>query len=78
MMFKSGDSSAEDEALAAEIAKNRPNPFLEKKEEAPATEQPTLHTNANGVPNEILGSVSPNISPNISSSADEEAPKPEA
>lgn len=87
MMFKSGDSSAEDEALAAEIAKNRPNPFLEKKEEVSVAEQPNVQTNANGVPNEVANvnpfignpnSALPNISPNISSSADEETPKPEA
>lgn len=73
MMFKSGDVSLEDEALAAQIAEKRKNPFLKEDAEgekaaADAPFRPVLEQ----------ATVSPNISPNISSEADSAAPAPAA
>ncbi len=85
MMFRSGDKSDEDEELAEEIAKNKPNPFLEKKDEQTKQEAPK-ETNANGVPNSVIKEnpvlnsplaeyTSPNISPNFESPEEPEKPE---
>lgn len=81
MMFKSGDNNEEDEELAEEIAKNKPNPFIEKKPEESAKKEEPKDTNVNGVPNSVIKEnpvlnspvsfASPNISPNFESSEPE-------
>ncbi len=88
MMFKSGDNSEEDEALAAALASRRKNPFLkeEDKKDEKKEEKKEPETNANGVSMEVIKenplldgpalSVEQAWSPNISANAEPE-PEPE-
>ena len=87
MMFKSGDVSLEDEALAAQIAEKRKNPFLKddaEGEKAAADAPKNSDLNPNGVPlaavkdNPVLSTFHPvlepaTVSPNISPNIASEA-----